>query len=81
MNTFTPFNNKDIENLNVLPTEDEYEFVGMEIDDDDMQKIGRGRDWSAEITDQLTGRRFEVAGAPCNLSTCFCAAKIVRELT
>lgn len=79
---FTPFWNPDIPDLKKTEDSDEeYSFVEMQLSDEDSAKIGRGPGWSADVSDLITGRRFKVAAAPCNISTCFCAAKIVEEIT
>ena len=51
----------------------------MQLSDEDMQKIGRGAPWEAEVLDKLSGRTYKVRGVPCGLD-CFCAAAIVREI-
>lgn len=45
----------------------------MRLTPEDFGKIGHGRRWFARITDQLTGQRFSVYGAPCGLR-CYCDA-------
>lgn len=44
----------------------------------DLAKIGRGRAWSATVTDQKTGSRYRVRGASCGLPRCFCDAVITH---
>lgn len=47
-------------------THDRYE---MRLNDEDMSKVRRGR-WTAEVTDQLTGRRYAARGAACSAPRC-----------
>jgi len=47
----------------------------------DYAKIKRGGHWGATVTDQNTGKTYQVEGASCGLPRCFCDAVIVKELT
>jgi len=51
----------------------------MSLSEADKAKIGRGRMWSAEVTDLLTNKRYKVEGAACSFPSCFCDAVIVGE--
>lgn len=53
--------------------------VEMRLSEEDHAKIGRGR-WRAEITDQLTGRRYKVRGAACSIPRCMCDAVVTEEI-
>lgn len=46
----------------------------MRLSDEDQAKCSRGRNWSAEVTDLLTGKRWKVRGASCGSPRCFCDA-------
>lgn len=50
----------------------------MQLNAEDAAKTGRGRPWRAEVTDQLTGRRYSVKGAAC-AADCFCDAVVTYE--
>lgn len=54
---------------------DSDERLKMHLSPEDAVKIGRGRPWSAEVTDLDTGRRYSVKGAACGAdASCFCDA-------
>ena len=55
------------------------ERIQMDLNQEDQAKIRRGT-WKAEVTDQITGKRYLVAGAACSLPRCFCDAVILAEL-
>ena len=46
---------------------------------EDGAKMKRGRPWHAVVTDQLTGKRWEVAGAARGLPGCFCDAVVIVD--
>lgn len=72
---FTPYGGS------IVPdNQDDEGRVRMQLSEADMDKIQRGHHWSAEVTDQLTGRKFKVKGASCGEPRCFCAAELVEEL-
>lgn len=51
------------------------------VSDADSDKIHRGRDWSAWVTDIDTGRRYHLVGAECSLGThCYCDAVVVGTM-
>ena len=54
--------------------------IGIQLDDGDYAKIGRGSKWEAGVTDQDTGKTYLVRGASCGLPGCYCDAVIVAEL-
>lgn len=53
--------------------------IAIRLSDADIQKIERGHPWQATVTDLETGRMYDLKGAACSLSTCFCDAVVVRE--
>lgn len=56
------------------------ERLKMHLSPEDAAKIGRGRPWSAEVTDLDTKRRYSVKGAACGAdATCFCDAVVTYE--
>lgn len=61
-----------------LLSETSADRIRMSLSDEDNAKIERGK-WSATVTDQNTGRTYEVKGFPCG-DPCYCDAVIVREL-
>lgn len=65
-NLFTPRINKDSD-----------ERIRMDLSDDDIQKVKRGKFWNATITDINTDKIYDVEGARCSLDGCFCDAVIV----
>jgi hypothetical protein len=54
--------------------------LGIQLDDGDYAKIGRGSKWEAGVTDQDTGKTYLVRGASCGLPRCYCDAVIAAEL-
>jgi hypothetical protein len=48
---------------------------------EDMAKTDRGREWSAIVTDTLTGDVYAVQGADCGAPGCFCdaTARLLRR--
>jgi hypothetical protein len=54
--------------------------VTMWLDTMDIQKIQRGYQWDATVTNQETGKMYKVRGADCGAPGCYCAAEIVTEL-
>lgn len=52
----------------------------MELDANDFAKIKRGRGWKARVFDHASGKTYDVAAASCGIPTCYCAARIVREV-
>lgn len=72
---FTPYGGK------VIKTElDDKGRVSMILNDEDYEKIQRGHEWEAVVTNQKTKRKYVVRGANCGFPGCFCAAKIVKEI-
>ena len=59
---------------------DSDERLEMQLSDEDNAKVHRGRAWEADVTDQLTGKAYTVAGADCGIPGCMCDAVIVSEL-
>jgi hypothetical protein len=58
------------------------ERIEMNLNATDYGKIRRGKPWSAHVTDQRTGWRYLVRGAPCSAGErCFCDAEIVRVVS
>lgn len=51
----------------------------MELNSVDILKVRRGSPWSATVTDQSTGRAYDVEGAACSSPNCFCDAVVVRR--
>ena len=58
---------------------DSNERQEMALNDADKNKVLRGR-WTADVTDQKTGRRYRLRGASCGIPRCMCDAVIVCEL-
>ena len=57
------------------------ERLHMALNEADFAKIGRGRPWQAFVTDQNTGKRYQVIGAECEAGPhCFCDAVIVERV-
>lgn len=56
------------------------ERLELYLSDQDRDKIKRGGDWSATVTDVGTGHKYEVKGAPCSLMGCHCDAVVVRKI-
>jgi hypothetical protein len=52
--------------------------ASMELNDADIQKIERGKPWSATITDQLTNKTYSVRGRACDFPECFCDAEVIE---
>lgn len=51
--------------------------LSLQLSDEDARKIGRGAPWSADVTDQDTGKRYHALGAPCSAGPrCFCDAVV-----
>jgi len=50
----------------------------MELNSEDITKIGRGHNWSAIVTNQKSGKMYHAKAASCGLPRCFCDA-IVTE--
>lgn len=53
--------------------------VEMKLSEEDFRKIRRGRGWSADVTDILTGKKYKTRGASCGAPRCFCDA-IAKEI-
>jgi hypothetical protein len=51
-----------------------YYRLHLHVSDEDHEKVGRGRAWTAVVTDVPTGRRYRLRGATCGIPTCFCDA-------
>lgn len=56
------------------------ERLSWRISGEDMKNVGRGRKWKATVTNLLDGKTYEVKGASCGSSSCFCDAVVVREV-
>ena len=53
----------------------------MQLSEADHAKISRGKPWQAFVTDQNTGKRYQVIGAECEAGPhCFCDAVIVERV-
>lgn len=44
------------------------------LNNEDSQKIKRGKRWTAMVTNQLDGRLHVVQGASCGIPRCYCDA-------
>jgi len=56
------------------------ERLTMYLSNEDIAKIGRGRRWSATITNLEDNLNYKVKGAACNLPHCFCDAVVIERL-
>ena len=54
------------------------ERVKILVSNADYRQIGRGRIWTATVTDINTGERFNLRHAGCGIPHCHCDAVIVR---
>jgi hypothetical protein len=68
-------------NTNFTPRLADGTRAEMAIDAADQSKIRMRAPWRAEVTDQITGRRYRVRGAACGIPGCGCDAVIICELT
>ena len=46
----------------------------LDVSNDDLVKIKRGRGWKAIITDRKTGKMYRLRAASCGVADCYCDA-------
>lgn len=56
------------------------ERLSLSLNRNDAAKIKRGGKWNEIVTDEITGKRYHLAGMVCGLPGCFCDAFVVCDL-
>lgn len=70
---FTPFDDKNVSDKQ----KDDMGRVNLKLSQQDINKIGRGYEWSAIVTDTETKIKYKVRDADCGAGNCRCAAEII----